>query len=117
MSVDEVIPPASNSLQSMIQRDPSLKSVEVPEIHRQMDAAIGANNEVAAAAVMHPKVIRLPSQFERGQLVYDTEKMLKVTVVKLNIGQTNKGTVLHRVGVGRTGESWIQLETRLKKLR
>lgn len=117
LTPDEIIPPATNSIQAMIRIDPELKAVKVPEMHKQIDAAIGANNEVAAAAAKQkPLLSATTAKYGRGQLVYDKEKMIKVTVLKVNIGRTNKGTILYRVGEGRTGESWIQLETRLQEL-
>jgi hypothetical protein len=51
--------------------------------------------------------------FERGEKVYDTEKLLRVVVLKQLVSK--KGTLFYRVSNG--AESWLQLERNLEKRR
>lgn len=53
--------------------------------------------------------------FSKGQLVRDTEKHKKVVIMGA-AGFTNKGTPIYKVSSPKTGNSWLQKQSKLEKL-
>ena len=102
---DAPIGPASNSLAATL----GGSVPKAPKEHQAVEEAEG----VAHGAVI-PSVL-----FKRGDLAKDTERELRVTVLKpyiaIGTGGPTNGVPLHEVASAKTGKRWLQWQTNLKK--
>lgn len=111
---DEVTPPASNSLSAMLEQGKTIEDVQkgLPEVHKVPMGDV----EKPVGTVETPKEIGYkPKEFVRGDVLMDLDRDVKVVVVRPGIGFTRKGEPFHRVVDKKTGENWIQKESRLRK--
>lgn len=103
---DAPIGPASNSLAATMGGSSVPKA---PVEHKAVEKAEGVVSERTAPAVL----------FMRGDLVKDTKKDLRVTVLRpyiaVGTGGIMNGVPLHEVASAKSGERWLQWQTYLKK--
>jgi len=102
---DRPIAPASNSLAATMGGN----IPKAPKEHQAVEKAEGVATGAAAPPVL----------FKRGDIIRDTEKDLKVTVLKpyiaVGTGGPTNGVPLHEVASAKTGERWLQWQNNLKK--
>jgi hypothetical protein len=110
------IPPASNSILARGVR--GLEQI-VPEFHhsflRSMGVREGEQNPAHPVLPAQSKIENRQESFERGDVVVDIVKNMRVTVIKCAVGRTKRGTPIHRVVSKSTGDSWKVAENKLKK--
>lgn len=99
---DQPIPPASNSITSMLNKG----NVPTVESHQ---------NILKSEGVVKPEPTITPKpSFNRGDVVRDTEKCLKVVILK-EVAKSPKGIPYYKVGDKESGEIYIQRGTKLKR--
>ena len=112
---DEVTPPASNSLSAMLEQGKSIEDIQkgLPEVHtvelKDVEKPVD-RKEISKEPVYKPK------GFVRGDVVVDLDRDVRVVVTRPSIGFSLKGVPFHRVVEKKTGENWIQKESRLKRV-
>lgn len=110
------IPPASGSILAR-----GVRGLEqtVPEFHHSFMRSMGirTGGEYPAHPVIpaFSKAMKRQETFERGDVVIDTDKNVRVTVIKCAVGRTKKGTPIHRVVSKSTGDSWKVAENKLRR--
>lgn len=120
------IPVVKGSLDAMFRSGDPVASVEasIPEAHRQLLRQMG----VREARTMERAKPRPETQprgphkretrvIERGDVLRDTEKELRVVVIKAAAGRTKSGRMIHKVVHQQTGESWHQYEDKLERIK
>lgn len=103
MDNDRPIPPASKSLAATLGGSSTSR---VPTEHKAVEKAegVGAQPHTPSAVI-----------FKRGDIVLDTEKDVRVTILKPYVAISNLGANVHEIVNAKTGEKWLQWETNLKK--
>lgn len=119
------IPPAPNSFAA---KGAGLLQ-GAPEWHHSFDQRFGikseaqARMELSAGAstgielVSGRKIRHVESRkLGVGDVVKDTQRDVKVMILKANVGKTNKGNPVHLVIHRMTGEEWRLSESKMKRM-
>lgn len=101
MDNNRPIPAASRSLTATM----GGSTTKAPKEHKAVEKAEGVVPHATPSAVI----------FVRGDIVIDTEKDVKVTVLRPYIAISNLGAHIHEVVNSRTGDKWLQWESNLTK--
>lgn len=114
------IPPAASSIAA---RGVQSLEMAVPEFHRTFMRTLGVNGDDSSVMSMPTMAQRLAQRpvtvkrgFERGDVAMDTERGVRVTIIKCAVANTKSGTPIHRVVSKKTGDSWKVSEKKLKHL-
>lgn len=116
---DSTLPtkPGSNSLDAMFARGETIAtgsaSLERAMLGTNTAPLIATDKNGLVPAIKGQVLAATFHQFKRGDRAYDTEKDLRVTILKPGVAFSPKGVPYHKVVHRQTGESYIQRGTKL----